>query len=441
MCDDDDPDANPKMDTSTCSHCVRGTVKLREEKPKVFPHCNFCNVCSLANCKSDAEDFRKICEDLECCQSTMLSVHNAVARLGKFVWTCTECTSKVDSHLKNDIGQIIDDGNTKDALSNAQRDNMLLKLNAESENMKKMMSNVLDILKESPRPAVYDLNSPARKSARITFPDDGGIPAVQIYSSANKSMKAKETYSDKVRMTVKKTADDSSNDLLKNLHATKSLIPSFTGKKKADGCVDILFRSFEDANKAKVILDENLANAVVNCPAPAKLSRYNFVGIPFEMNESEVVDAIVDENKHWMDLQKSANNVVNIKSDPFSCIHVHSVTKCKNGGMYRAVVSVSANMLASLGNRRLSVGYVKCKLYQWKTHRRCYRCQIVGHYAGNCNRKIACSKCSGEHFLRDCKSDCNKCVNCTLNKREDTDHPSSSPLCPFNNIMIMPEVS
>ena len=95
-------------------------------------------------------------------------------------------------------------------------------------------------------------------------------------------------------------------------------------------------------------------------------------------------------------------------------------------------MSVSANMLASIGQRKLSVGFVKCKLYKWKTHRRCYRCQEVGHFAASCTGSIACSKCSGEHLLKDCQSDFNRCVNCVLNQREDIRHPSSASSCPYN---------
>ena len=198
--------------------------------------------------------------------------------------------------------------------------------------------------------------------------------------------------------------------------------------------MDVLFQNFEDANKAKNILDSNLDNAIVNCPAPAKLSRFNLVGLPFDMDVSDVVEMLVDENKHWLDLEKSANsdNVVSIKSDPLSCVQVHSVNKCKSNDVYKAIVSVSANMLATLGQRKLSVGFVKCKLYEWKTHNRCYRCQQVGHFAASCTNKVACSKCSGEHYSKDCKSDHVCCVNCSLQGRDDKSHPSFSPLCPFN---------
>ena len=140
----------------------------------------------------------------------------------------------------------------------------------------------------------------------------------------------------------------------------------------------------------------------------------------------------VEENKHWLNLKKTGKNKASIVSDPYSCIQVHSTSKCKSSDMYKAIVSVSSNMIATLGQRKLSIGFVKCKLYAWKSHRRCYKCQEVGHFAASCNGNIACSKCSGDHYLKDCESDRNRCVNCVLHEKEDISHPSYSPDCPFN---------
>ena len=121
---------------------------------------------------------------------------------------------------------------------------------------------------------------------------------MHYYNPASKTVNVPETYSDKVRMNIRKTSEGANSNLLKSLYDHKSLVPEFIGRKKMDGSVDVLFGNFEDANKAKSILDDKLKNVVLNCPAPAKQSRFNLVGLPFEMDVSEVVDALVEENKH-----------------------------------------------------------------------------------------------------------------------------------------------
>ena len=101
-------------------------------------------------------------------------------------------------------------------------------------------------------------------------------------------------------------------------------MPNFTGKKNHNGSIDVLFRSFDDANKAKAIIDSNLKGAVVESPAPAKLTRYNLVGIPFDMSVTDITSSLVEDNTHWLNLVKSKDNLVTIKDDPLSCIYVHS---------------------------------------------------------------------------------------------------------------------
>ena len=101
--------------------------------------------------------------------------------------------------------------------------------------------------------------------------------------------------------------------------------------------------------------------------------------------------------------------------------------------LYRIVVSISANMMASLGNARLSVGYTKCKLYEWTFHKRCYNCNEIGHYANSCENPSTCSKCSSkEHRSQDCTNNVVKCVNCVKNNVSDTGHPAYSSACPYN---------
>ena len=370
---------------------------------------------------------------------------------GAVYWFCSECKSMMADNgcilnfVRKSMGEAKSTDNNvgnpdEKHLMNCEpeRDTLLLKLSTESNEMKEKLDDVLDLMEKISGGIPI---SPARKAIKLTFHDGESSPSMTTFDvpsirrehlQTSLDGNSKMSYSDKVRVNIKSSEELTSSDLLKGLHEAKSDMPDFTGRKNLNGSIDVLFKSFDDANKAKTILNDKLKGAVVDSPAPAKLTRFNLVGIPFNMSISDTVSSLVDENKHWLDLIKKDNNCVALKNDPLSCIYVHSISKCKNNDMYRAAVSISGNMLATLGQRKLAVSFVKCKLYEWKSHRRCYKCQQVGHYSANCKNKVACSKCAGEHYLKDCPSDSHSnCVNCSLHSGNDSNHPSYSPSCPF----------
>ena len=185
------------------------------------------------------------------------------------------------------VKAVIDNGEQHFDSSESERDTLLQKLTAESNEMKSKLDNVLEFMEKFAGATPF---SPVRKAARITFHDGDESPAMSMFDApsirrehllTNADEGKRVSYSDKVKVNIKSSETWSSSGILKSLHEAKSALPNFTGKKNHNGSIDVLFKSFDDANKAKAIIDSNLKGAVVDSPAPAKLTRYNLVGIPF----------------------------------------------------------------------------------------------------------------------------------------------------------------
>ena len=322
------------------------------------------------------------------------------------------------------------------------KDSVLMKLQQDSAETKEKLATVMEMVQSLTSSMATTSLSPKRKLARVAWQDDNDEHPVYTFRTAaaandgvcsnisKESLAQPKLHNGKVKVNLKKKNDCNDDvNILKCIHEKKGCVPEFSGKKKHDGSVDILFDDFQKAMEAKDYFDKNVEKLTVGNPSPSKFEKINVVGIGFEMSVPEVADAIIHENKHWLDLVKLSDNTVQLKSDPFSVMHLHNVSKCKSG-IYKVTTSVSSNMLATLGQRKLSIGYVLCKTYKWLNHGRCYNCQQYGHFAGNCKNKVACSKCGLDHLYVKCNSNFEKCVNCMLAGKSETDHPSYSLTCP-----------
>ena len=197
---------------------------------------------------------------------------------GELRWFCPVC----DSAMKKGFMQSLE--KKKDAAlvnneSPSRKTDLLEKLNAETVEMKATLDRVaahLDGRTDSTA-------SPKRKSARFAWKDDDIDPILTMFPSDNsKAPKSVQplnqkhsSYSDMVKLNIKTT-----NNVLKNLHDNRHLVSGMsTRKKKSDGSIDVLFKNFDEAEKAKSLLEEKLGNDAVGHPSPDGLKRYHLVGL------------------------------------------------------------------------------------------------------------------------------------------------------------------
>ena len=289
--------------------------------------------------------------------------------------------------------------------------------------------------------------SPPRKLVRVAWTGSDNEPSIQAIapppsSVSNATMKnkffKKSTAQDQsqndfvINLKVKEDCTGSSTgSILKNVHNNRNSMPEFSGRKKFNGSHDLLFKTYSDACKAKSMLDSKLNNCEIGQPKLDKLKRFNLVGFDFDMTLSEVTDSLVQENR-WLNLEKTSEDTVIIKGDHKSVITVKKVAKCRNISSYTCHILMSSNMENSIGSNKLSLGYIKCKLYKQSMKRRCYRCQQDDHLAADCKNKLCCPRCSLEHRAENCESTTFKCINCKNGNKHDINHPVYSTVCPYN---------
>lgn len=97
----------------------------------------------------------------------------------------------------------------------------------------------------------------------------------------------------------------------------------------------------------------------------------------------------------------------------------------KNRNIYQALLEVDAATYGKVLNLgHLFINYDVCAVYDGLQLKLCYKCSGLNHFQKSCtNNKVACPKCSLDHYIKDCPSNAQpKCVNCYNAKIADNSH-------------------
>ena len=226
-----------------------------------------------------------------------------------------------------------------------------------------------------------------------------------------------------VKINVKCKDANNRSQMLKTISKDFDNFPNFLSKFKSDNSIDILVDSFAKAQLAKETLQEKI-HATVSNPVSLRSKLYNISGIPYELSKEEALQALVKENpKFNFVIDDHIDASVFVKSNPNARLSIKRVVQCRSG-MYRIIANITEPLVAIIHGQELVVEHTLCKLYEITKHNLCFKCLLPGHFANNCVNPVVCSRCSGEHSFKECKSDFVKCVFCVRKNLCDHSHPS-----------------
>lgn len=417
-------DGGGKCDCHVCSTDVKSMIS-----------CVRCKLCYFKNLEISYPNAS--IEELESCYNYSPYDSSMSERLkcklgsrnGFSGWICCGCIDSynVETHevVKTPIV----------AVSDCQKDVLMLK--EETAMIKEKLDRVLSLIESSSNVSNNEILSPRRKSVCISPPS----AAMKTSSNSNDnvlnpnlSMTKPVSYSNIVKVNLKTNGSEPLGNIMKTLHDNRKDLPVLTSRRKLDGSIDALFNSYGDACKAKEIFEKNLSSLSSSKPLPSKFEKYRLSGLGFYMSVEDTVDAILEENKSWLDFDKISDSTLQLKNDPLSVLKVLNVSKCHMSDDYKVIVSMSPNLVHTIGFNKLSIGLCKCNAHKFTHHNRCYKCQEPGHFAAKCTNEQACSRCSLKHSASECTSTHFKCVNCSKHGRVPNNHASYSDICPFNRI-------
>jgi hypothetical protein len=98
-------------------------------------------------------------------------------------------------------------------------------------------------------------------------------------------------------------------------------------------------------------------------------------------------------------------------------------------GPINMVIEVASEARKKLLGKKLKIGWLICRVYDYLVAKRCFRCSKFGHTHQSCNGEQTCPLCAGGHKLQDCKAPADqlKCINCSnYNRYSKTDKISEN---------------
>ena len=134
--------------------------------------------------------------------------------------------------------------------------------------------------------------------------------------------------------------------------------------------------------------------------------RLIILNVPEEISTTNIEDSILRQNPE-----------LNLKEGSIAAKFIY-VTKKKHRN---AVVEVSAETRRTLLNKKIRIGWQICRIDDYITATRCYKCSKFNHRTQDCRGEVTCPLCAGNHTLKECKGDSTmfKCINCENYKKHN----------------------
>lgn len=147
--------------------------------------------------------------------------------------------------------------------------------------------------------------------------------------------------------------------------------------------------------------------------------------VPSELNERDLTLDIYNRNfRNFIGFENFEKDFKPLfKVGPQNKEQVHWVIEC-SGKMRNAVIY----------KERIYIEWASCRVKDYISVARCYKCQGFGHVSKHCKKDTnVCGHCAQQgHDIKVCPNKDNKpiCVSCKNNKEKDATHNTSDKSCP-----------
>jgi len=228
----------------------------------------------------------------------------------------------------------------------------------------------------------------------------------------------------KLTVTTKRThtPDEVQNLLKENVKLTDINVGVQSLKTLRDGRVIIEVGSKKEMELLEEGIRERCGEELeTNVQKPRK-PRLVILNIPNEINMDNAEETLIKQNTE-----------INIQEGNIVPKFIYTTKR----GTRNLVVEVDSETRKKLQQIRVKLGWTICRVYDYVSVKRCYRCSRFNHNHRECKGEV-CPLCTGNHSLKQCTAAPTeyKCINCMVYKKHhpttqiDTAHTSLDKKCP-----------
>lgn len=227
-----------------------------------------------------------------------------------------------------------------------------------------------------------------------------------------------------VKKTDNPTTNNENNQKLEKTMLENN-VPLKQSYRNKNGDLVMVCDTKDKRNELKEIVSSSIDNELLT-PDQRKPA-ITIVGLNKEYEKQEIIQMLVLQNGV---IRKFANS-----NDIKNHIEIKAIRPLKNNQrMYQAFATVSKTLREGFQHLKdkVTLGLRTCKVYDRYFVKRCYNCQLYGHFANDCPtpQEKSCGKCGENHTKERCEAESPNCINCIRNGKEDCAHEASSHNCP-----------